>query len=124
METALDAIHARQAVLRNAFDKAIQANLHRLHCRFKAHPEELTKEALQAALGKIPPKSCVWGIAGQVPIGVSVSLNAGDEGELVEVLRNMSSTCAAELIVGTPEAVEIWFRGPRPLGDFLLDWCE
>jgi hypothetical protein len=69
METALDAIHARQAVLRNAFDKAIQANLHRLHCRFKAHPEELTKEALQAALGKIPPNPVFGELQARYPLG-------------------------------------------------------
>ena len=76
-------------------------------------------------MGKFPPKPAFGVLQARSPfIGVFVRLNAGDERELVEVLRNMSSTCAAERIVGTPVAVELWFRGPRPLGDFLIDWCE
>lgn len=26
--------------------------------------------------------------------------------------------------MGGPVTLELWFRGPKPLGDFLLEWCE
>ena len=118
----------RQAVLLYAFERAVETNLRRLHGRARAHPENqaemLTAEVLQAALGKTPPKSRTLGVSGQVPIGVSMKLNADDGSELIKTLRAMRNTREAERVVDGPLGLELWFRGPRPLGEFLLEWCE
>ena len=127
MEMAGEAIKVRQAVLRHAFERAVEGNLRRLRGRIRTNPEMLTAEMLQAAIGKAPPRPCIWGIAGTVPVGVRVHIDpdvcpVGPA--ILEHLRAMASTRELQAVAGSNHHLELWFRGPRPLGNFLVEWSS
>ena len=44
--------------------------------------------------------------------------------EALELLISLPAAAEIVSVEGTVEALQIWFRGPRALGDFLVQWCE
>ena len=100
-------------------------NVGRLRGRVRANPESLNAATIQSAIGKTPIQQRVWGIAGQAPIGVSHRIPPeGSLCDLLKQLRALEATRFAQCIQGTTEGVQMWFRGPRPLGDFLTEWSQ
>ncbi len=72
LKAALDAIHRRQAIIRSAFDAAVDTNLRRLRGRVRNSKGAIDADMMQAALGRTSILQRIWGISGQVPLGVRV----------------------------------------------------
>ena len=124
LDQALGAIRERQAIIRAAFERAIDSNLQRLRGRIRANPNTLTAEMILAALGRSPPKQRVWGLSGQVPVGVQLCVSPHAGSAALASARNLSSATQIVRVASTQCSIDLWFRGPRHLGDFLLQWCE
>ena len=120
--SALDAIRTRQAIMQYAFERAMESNLRRLRGRVRASPQ-LTSDMLQAALGKAPPQQRVWGISGQAPIGAELGIPPPDYLAALEWLCTFKSTPMVQRVAGSEHGLQLWFRGPRLLGDFIVEWC-
>jgi len=123
LELALRAIRDRQGIIRSTFERAIDNNLQRLRGRIRANPNSLTAEMLQAALGRAPPKQRVWGLSGLTPIGVEFTLPSAGGSAVLESVRSLPSADQILRVTGVQSSIDVWFRGPRHLGDFLLQWC-
>ena len=72
LKAALDAIHRRQAIIRSAFDAAVDTNLRRLRGRVRNSKGAIDTDMIQAALGRTSTHQRIWGISGQVPLGVGL----------------------------------------------------
>ena len=79
---------------------------------------------IQAALGMTPERPRIWVITGQVHIGAGLHCPLATSKAVIERLQSKASTEALQRIEGTKDEVRIWFRGPRLLGDFLLEWSQ
>ena len=70
-------------------------------------------------MGRTPTRQRIWGISGQVPIGVGLRGPPGRVTEMLEHLRGLRSTEAAQRVAGNEDEIRVWLRGPRPLGDVV-----
>jgi len=121
LKLAQDAIRDRQVTIRSAFEKAVETNLRRLRGRVRDRKYVIDKETILAALGRAPVRPRIWGISGEVPIGVDLCCPLGGPTALIAKLRDLESTKPVQRIEGFDGGIRVWFRGPRPLGDFLLE---
>jgi len=80
LKLALEAIHSRHEIIRMDTRKAEETNLKRLRGRVRASSGSITMEVIQAALGQAPMRQQIWGISGQVPIGVELNFQASEDG--------------------------------------------
>jgi len=115
LSLALDTIHSRQAIIRLAFDRAVDENLRKLRKRVRGRGA-IDASMIQAALGKIPERPRIWGITGQVHIGAGLHCHSTTSKAVIERLQSMASTEALQRVEGTRDEIRIWFRGPRLLG--------
>ena len=65
----------------------------------------------------------MWGISGAVELGVCFCTPHTRHPAVLEYLRLMPEMAAVVSIEGRKESLNVWFRGPRALGDFLILWC-
>ncbi len=92
LKLAQDAIRDRQAIIRSAFEKAVETNLRRLRGRVRDGKYVIDKETILAALGRAPVRPRTWGITGEVPIGVDLCCPLGGPTALIAELRVLEST--------------------------------
>ena len=74
---------------------------------------------MQAALGKRQPRQWMWGVSGPVELGVSIMAAGDSQNKLLEFLCTMDTVECVQRLVGGSSGIQLWFRGPRLLGDFL-----
>ncbi len=43
---------------------------------------------------------------------------------MIEQLRGLRSTEAAQRVAGNEDEIRVWFRGSRPFGDFIAEWSQ
>ena len=65
----------------------------------------------------------MWGVSGPVELGVSIMAACDSHNKLLEFLSTMDTVECVQRLVGGSSDIQLWFRGPRPLGDFLTQWC-
>jgi hypothetical protein len=65
----------------------------------------------------------MWGVAGQVDLGISLEVPPKQHHTLLSYLNALPEASGIVKIEGTGQALVMWFRGPRAFGDFLLKWC-
>jgi hypothetical protein len=64
----------------------------------------------------------MFAISGKVATGVRL----GSEAQVYRVLAILEELPAAEeavQLINTSNGLQVWFRGPQPLGNFLTAWC-
>ena len=92
----------------------------------------LDRQALQAALGKRQPRQRMWGLSGPAVLGVALELHVSRLCEALTLLRRFPSAGRVVRVAvrtggcspGQLSELQLWFRGPRQTGDFLVQWCE
>ena len=117
------AADVRWATIREHREKARYLNIQQLRKRLTLQGGVLDSYAIQAALGKCKPRPRMWGVSGVAALGVSLVVTAAQHAAILEHLSTLSAAVGIQRVVGTDSAIQLWFRGPRPLGDFLLQWC-
>ena len=60
----------------------------------------------------------MWGLAGTIPHGVRLAVAGPREIGLIKFLRELQESLASVWISGGHQDLQLWFRGPRHLGDF------
>ena len=95
LKAALDAIHRRQAIIRSAFDAAVDTNLRRLRGRVRNSKGAIDADMIQAALGRTSNRQRIWGISGQVPLGVGLRCLPSQMAGMMEHLCGLVTTEAA-----------------------------
>jgi hypothetical protein len=123
MDQAKMALDVRWATVREDFTKARFKNIKRAQAKLIRSGGVLDKELLHDALGKRQPRPRMWGISGAVELGVCFCTPHTRHPAVLEYLRLMPEMAAAVSIEGRRESLNIWFHGPRALGDFLVRWC-
>ena len=118
------ALDVRWAAVREDYAKAQFANIQQAREKLIRSGGALDKQTLQAALGKRQLRSRMWGISGQVALGVCISVPCEQQSEALERLTSLPAAAEVVSVEGTDKALQIWFRGPRALGDFLVQWCN
>jgi hypothetical protein len=69
------AIASRQAAVRESYEKARYFNLQNLRKKKKEANGVLDKYTIQAALGKCQPRQRMWGVSGEVVLGVRLDIH-------------------------------------------------
>ena len=123
MDQAKLALDVRWATVREDFTKARFKNIKKAQAKLIRSGGVLDKQLLHSALGKRQPRPRMWGISGAAELGVCFCTSHTRHPELLEFLSLMPEMAAAVSIEGRRESLNIWFRGPRALGDFLIRWC-
>ena len=117
-------MRVRREIIRDNFERAMQGNLKKLRGLMRANPGTLNSDAIQTALGKPPIRHRVWALMGCVHTGLAFEIQQVELMPLLADLgvmgRAVSGVCR---IARTSEGLQLWFTGPRLLGDFLLQWC-
>jgi hypothetical protein len=124
MDQAKMALDVRWAAVREDFAKARFENIKRAQAKLIRSGGVLDKQLLHAALGKRQPRPRMWGISGAVELGVSICTPHTRHSEVLEYLGLLSEMATAVSIEGRRQSLNIWFRGPRALGDFLAMVCS
>jgi len=123
LEKARVALDVRRAAVREALTKAQFTNIQQAREKLIRNGGILDKQVLRAALGKRQPRPRMWGLAGQVDLGVRLTAPPAHHLVLLTYLDTLPEASGITKIEGTGQALAVWFRGPRALGDFLLKWC-
>ena len=123
LDQARVALDVRWAAVREAFAKAQFTNIQQARAKLVRSGGLLNKQLLRAALGKRQPRPRMWGVAGQVDLGISLVVPPKQHQTLLGYLNALPGASGIVKIEGTGQALVVWFRGPRTLGDFLLRWC-
>ena len=63
-------------------------------------------------------------MAGKVMIGVSLTVRAETWEKTLSEAGTLPAADYVQRVVGTTGELQFWFRGPRLLGDFLMQWCQ
>ena len=120
---AKEAIDVRQAAIRERIAKAKYLNVQQLRALLIARGGAVDSRMVQAALGKRQPCQRMWGVSGSVKLGVSIAVTSDSQCAFLEFLSTIDEVEAVQKLVGDSSGIQLWFRGPRPLGDFLARWC-
>ena len=120
---AKEAIDVRRTTIRERRAKATFLNVQQLRALLIARGGVLDSQAVQAALGKRQPRQRMWGVSGPVELGVSIMAAGDSQNKLLEFLCTMDTVECVQRLVGGSSGIQLWFRGPRLLGDFLTQWC-
>ena len=124
LDDALEAIRVRREIIRGNFERAMAGNLKKLRGLMRANPGTLNSDAIQTALGKPPIRQRVWALMGCVHTGLAIETQLAEVTSLLADLGAMGSAVSGVCRVArTSEGLQLWFTGPRLLGDFLLKWC-
>jgi hypothetical protein len=81
----------------------------------------LDARTLQTALGVLQPRH-MFAISGKVATGVRLGTK-GQVARVLEILAELPAAGEAVQILNTSTGLQVWFRGPQPLGNFLTAWC-
>ena len=119
-KTALD---VRWAAVRDDIAKAKYFNECRAQTMLIRSGGTVDSRLLANALGKRQPRPRMWGVAGQIDLGLRFTLCCKDQALLLKHLLVLPETEGVVRVEGTERALVMWFRGPRALGDFLACWC-
>jgi len=123
LDKARVALDVRRAAVREAFAKAQYTNIQQAREKLIRNGGTLDKQLLRAALGKRQPRPRMWGVAGQVDLGIRLAVPPAQHLVLLTYLNMLPEASGITRIEGIGQALAVWFRGPRALGDFLLKWC-
>ena len=128
---AKTASEVRSAAIRNDFAQARFLNAQNFRHQLMKSGGVLDQQVLQAALGKRQPRQRMWGLSGPAVLGVALELHVSRIVDALTLLRKMSSAARVVRVAvhdggcspGQRSALQLWFRGPRQTGDFLVQWC-
>ena len=109
--------------MREAFAKAQYTNIQQAREKLIRNGGILDKQLLRAALGKRQPQPRMWGVAGQVDLRIRLAVPPAQHLVLLKYLNMLPEASDITRIEGIGQALAVWFRGPRALGNFLLKWC-
>ena len=123
MDQAKMALDVRWAAVREDFTKARFSNIRQAQAKLIRSGGVLDKHLLHEALGIRQPRQRMWGLSGKVELGVRIVAPCEQHKTVLEYLRTLPEMVTAVSVEGTNQALHIWFRGPRALGDFLIRWC-
>jgi len=128
---AKTASEVRRAAIREDFAQARFLNVQNFRHQLMKSGGVLDQQVLQAALGKRQPRQRMWGLSGPAVLGVALELHVSRMEDALALLRHMSSASRVVRIAvraggcspGQLSELQLWFRGPRQTGDFLVQWC-
>ena len=123
LDQAKVALDVRWAAVREAFSRAQFTNIQQAREKLIRTGGVLDKQLLRAALGKRQPRPRMWGVAGHVDLGASLAIPSAQHQALLTYLHTLPEAADIIRVEGTNQALAVWFRGPRALGDFLSKWC-
>ena len=121
MEQAKIAVDARWALIREDFTKARRYNLQNLRLKLMKKGF-LDARTLRTALGIRQPRRRMFAISGEVATGVRLG-TAGQTARVLDFLEELPAAGEAVQLLDTSKGLQVWFRGPQPLGNFLAAWC-
>ena len=124
MIKAKEAVAVRWAAIREDHAKAHFSNVQRLRDKLIKNGGVLDKHSIQAALGKKQPKQRMWGMAGTVMLGAGLETQEMAWEEVLDQTTTLPAANHIQRAIGAAGELQFWFRGPRLLGDFLLQWCQ
>ena len=125
------ASEVRRAAIRDDFAQARFLNAQNFRHQLMKSGGVLDQQVLQAALGKRQPRQRMWGLSGPAVLGVALELHVSRMVDALTLLRKMSSAGRVVRVAvraggcspGQLSELQLWFRGPRQTGDFLVQWC-
>ena len=128
---AKTASEVRRTAIRDDFARARFLNAQNFRHQLMQSGGVLDQQALQAALGKRQPRQRMWGLSGPAILGVALMLHVSRMEEALSLLQRMPSTVRIVRVAvrdggcspGQLSELQLWFRGPRQTGDFLVQWC-
>ena len=128
---AKTASEVRRAAIRDDFAQARFLNAQNFRHRLMKSGGVLDQQVLQAALGKRQPRQRMWGLSGPAVLGVALMLHVSRMEEALALIQRMSSAVSVVRVAvrdegrspGLLSELQLWFRGPRQTGDFLVQWC-
>jgi hypothetical protein len=118
------AIASRQAAVRESYEKARYFNLQNLRKKKKEANGVLDKYTIQAALGKCQPRQRMWGVSGEVILGVRLDIHVEQQQTLLDFLKGSPDADNIVHLAGNKHELTIWFSGPRQAGDFIAHWSS
>ena len=128
LDQAKIALSARWAAVREDIAKARFANIQQARQKLIRSGGVLDSHLLRAALGKRQPRPRMWGISppvsAPVSLGVSYQLPYDQHLPLLLYLNTLQETAACVRVEGSSQSLNLWFQGPRAVGDFLVRWCS
>ena len=124
LDKAKTALDVRWAAVREDIAKAKYINECRAHDMLIRSGGVLDRRLLDNALGKRQPRPRMWGVAGQIGLGLSFEICGERQTTLLEYLLTLPTAEGIVSVEGSDFALRIWFRGPRVMGDFLTCWCS
>jgi hypothetical protein len=124
MDAAKSTIDVRWATVRESFAKAHFLNAQECRAKLIRAGGMLDKHIVRNALGRRQPKQRMWGLQGTVPLGIQLMIATSAQTKLLEFLHALPQSQTVVRILGGPDDLQLWFRGPRSLGDFLHQWCS
>jgi hypothetical protein len=119
LECSEAAVASRQAAVQESYEKARFNNLQNLRKKQKEADGILDIRTIQAALGKCQPRQRMWGVSGNVVLGVCIELQADQHLAVLELLRTLPTTDEVVYLSGSDNWLSLWFSGPRQAGDFI-----
>ena len=128
---AKTASEVRRAAIRDDFAQARFLNAQNFRHRLMKSGGVLDQQVLQAALGKRQPRQRMWGLSGPAVLGVALMLHVSRLEEALALIQRLSSAVSVVRVAvrdeghspGLLSELQLWFRGPRQTGDFLVQWC-
>lgn len=132
LEHAKTASEVRRAAIRDDFAQARFLNVQNFRYQLMKSGGVLDQQVLRAALGKRQPRQRMWGLSGPAVLGVALALHVSRMEDALALLRQMSPASRVVRVAvqtegcspGQLSELQLWFRGPRQAGDFLVQWCE
>jgi ribonuclease HI len=124
LDQAKTALDVRWAAVREDFAKAKYINECKARNMLIRSGGKLDTRLLANALGKRQPRPRMWGVAGQISLGISFHLSRENPAPLLAYLLALPETEGVVSVEGADSTLKIWFRGPRQMGDFIASWCS
>ena len=131
MHAKTAASEVRRAAIRDDFAQARFLNAQNFRYQLMKSGGVLDQQVLQAALGKRQPRQRMWGLSGPAVLGVALLLHVSRMDETLALIQRMPSAVRIVRVVirdeghsqGQLSELQLWLRGPRQTGDFLVQWC-
>ena len=129
---AKTASEVRRAAISDDFARARFLNVQNFRYQLMKSGGVLDQQTLQTALGKRQPRQRMWGLSGPAVLGVAFELHVSRIEGALALLRKMATASRVVRVTvhdtgsspGQLSELQLWFRGPRQTGDFLVQWCK
>jgi hypothetical protein len=121
IEQAKIAVDARWALIREDFTRTRRYNLQNLRLKL-LKKGFLDARTLRTAMGIRQPRRRMFAISGKVATGVILGTEP-QTAQVLDIVAELPAAGEAVQLINTSNGLQVWFRGPQPLGNFITAWC-